>query len=143
MAAAKKCGQTVVAVATGFALLMGGNINIRKEYAMHKLKQAAHLAYVLGSLRIFGVGRPKKEDRALVAEQNITFRSSVRTRSLLDALVALSAADVAAMGVGGRVSMGSYLVALIEREAKAKGIEAAVPDAAPPPAPPAKPARKR
>jgi len=65
--------------------------------------------------------RPKTADRSTVAEKNITFRASERTRSLLDALVA--AAQEEAEAIGANVSMGSYLKGLIEREARAKGIE--------------------
>jgi hypothetical protein len=64
--------------------------------------------------------RPRKVDRSTVADTNVTFRTSSRTRALLGALVEHANQQVAL--VGGTVSMGSYLTSLIEREATALGI---------------------
>lgn len=80
------------------------------------------------------MARPKIADRSKVADQNITFRASQRTRYLLDKLVARAGEKAAA--VGGSASIGSYLSSLIEREAQAEGIaaptEAELPAASPP-----------
>lgn len=64
--------------------------------------------------------RPRQVDRSTVAEKNVTFRASRRTRALLDGLVGRAKEKAAA--VGGSASMGSYLTAMIEREATAEGI---------------------
>jgi hypothetical protein len=80
--------------------------------------------------------RPREVDRSTVAETNVTFRASRRTRALLDGLVGRAKEKAAA--VGGSASMGSYLTAMIEREATAEGIR--VEEAQEPPA--ASPAKK-
>jgi hypothetical protein len=64
--------------------------------------------------------RPRRVDRSTVAEKNVTFRASPRTRDLLEGLVAQ--AKVKSAAFGGSATISSYLTKLIEREAEAGGI---------------------
>lgn len=79
------------------------------------------LAVHRGSDTVAGMARPPRADRSRVADINLTIRTSEHTRALLNALVAHAREQVAS--AGGTVSIGSYLTALIEREAKALGVQ--------------------
>jgi hypothetical protein len=85
-------------------------------------------------------GRPRREDRASVAEVTLPFRMTKLERATLDRLVTLRGEELAGEGVS--VTASSFLRWLVLREAKARGLDmASLAAPSPAPAPPA--ARKR
>lgn len=73
------------------------------------------------------MARPTKEDRSQVAESTLTVRLTEGLRATLDQLVEQRAAELADEGV--EVTAASFIRWLILKEAKARGVAAAVPAA--------------
>lgn len=94
-----------------------------------------------------GETMPRKPKAGVAAEVTLTLRMTEHDRALLDRLVALRAEELAELGADEiEVTAASYVRGLIRREAKAKGVTAALaaqePSAKPPapsPAPEAPP----
>jgi hypothetical protein len=93
--------------------------NIRNALIVHCQVDRSRLAFSVHESYVLPVARPPREDRGSVAEAALTIRLTTAEREMLNALVKLRQEE---LGAEAKVSQGSYIRALIDREAKAKGL---------------------
>jgi hypothetical protein len=77
--------------------------------------------------RVTGETMPRKPKAGVAAEVTLTLRMTDHDRALLDRLIALRVEELAELGADEiEVTAASYVRGLIRREAKAKGVTAAL-----------------